>query len=57
MTTLYQLVFDSHVVVRRGKFGTVVDASNFARLVRRGKRHIAADKEMIRRRTAGTQRT
>ena len=37
------LVFDDHVQVRYGSFGYTVDASNFVRLVRRGKRHIEAD--------------
>ncbi len=38
------LVFADHVQVKYGSFGHTVDASNFVRLVRRGKRHIAADK-------------
>lgn len=38
------LVFSDHVQVRRSNFGYTVDASNFVRLARRGKRHIAADK-------------
>jgi hypothetical protein len=37
------LVFADHVQVRYGACGYTVDASNFVRLVRRGKRHIAAD--------------
>jgi hypothetical protein len=39
------LVFERHVQVRHGPYGYTVDAANFVRLVRRGKRHIAADKE------------
>ena len=41
------LVFADHVViVRKGaKGGYTVNASNFVRLVRRGKRHIAADRQ------------
>lgn len=39
------LVFDDHVQVRYGACGYTVDASNFVRLVRRGRRHVAADKE------------
>jgi hypothetical protein len=39
------LVFDTHVQVRYTPHGYTVDASNFVRLVRRGKRHIAADKK------------
>ena len=37
------LVFADHVQVKYGPFGHAVDASNFVRLVRRGKRHMAAD--------------
>lgn len=50
------LVFDTHVQVARGPHGYTVDASNFVRLVRRGKRHIAADKaEAERERNAYAQ--
>lgn len=42
-TVLPLLVFTDHVQVRFGSFGATVDASNFVRLVRRGKRHMAAD--------------
>ena len=42
-TVLPLLVFTDHVQVRYGACGYTVDASNFVRLVRRGKRHIAAD--------------
>jgi hypothetical protein len=41
-TVLPLLVFADHVQVRYGACGYTVDASNFVRLVRRGKRHIAA---------------
>jgi len=37
------LVFPDHVQVKYTSFGYTVDASNFVRLVRRGKRHISAD--------------
>jgi hypothetical protein len=43
---LPMLVFADHVQVRFGSFGATVDSSNFVRLVRRGKRHIAADLEL-----------
>lgn len=43
-TVLKLLVFADHVQVNATSFGYTVDASNFVRLVRRGKRHIAADK-------------
>jgi len=39
------LVFADHVQVRHTPFGFTVDASNFVRLVRRGKRHIEADRQ------------
>ena len=32
------LVFDDHVVVKRGPFGAVVDGNNFIKLVRRARR-------------------
>ncbi len=38
------LVFTDHVQVKYGPCGHTVNADNFVRLVRRGKRHIAADK-------------
>lgn len=38
------LVFPDHVQVNYGTCGYTVNASNFVRLVRRGKRHMAADK-------------
>lgn len=37
------LVFADHVQVAYGPCGYTVDASNFVRLVRRGRRHIQAD--------------
>ena len=37
------LVFADHVQVSYGPNGHTVDASNFVRLVRRGRRHIQAD--------------
>jgi hypothetical protein len=45
-TVLPLLVFADHVQVRFGSFGATVDAANFVRLIRRGKRHIAADREL-----------
>jgi hypothetical protein len=44
------LVFTNHVCVRYGSCGYPVNASNFIRLVRRGKRHMAADKALAERR-------
>ena len=41
---LQLLIFADHVQVAYGPCGYTVDATNFVRLVRRGKRHIAADK-------------
>jgi hypothetical protein len=43
---LRMLVFADHVQVRYASFGCRVDAHNFVRLVRRGKRHIAADRDL-----------
>jgi hypothetical protein len=40
------LVFADHVQVRLTSFGYTVDATNFMRLVRRGKRHLEADLEL-----------
>jgi hypothetical protein len=37
------LVFDDHVQVAHAWCGFTVDARNYVRLVRRGRRHIAAD--------------
>lgn len=45
-TVLPYLVFEDHVQVKHTPFGFGVDARNFVRLVRRGKRHIAADKAL-----------
>lgn len=42
---LQLLVFHDHVQVDFGSCGYTVNESNFVRLVRRGKRHIAADKQ------------
>jgi hypothetical protein len=47
-TVLPLLVFADHVQVRYGNFGYTVDASNFVRLVRRGKRHMAGDSKVAR---------
>lgn len=38
------LVFEDHVQVRFGSFDCTVNASNFVRLVRRGRRHMLADR-------------
>jgi len=39
------LVFQDHVQVKYTSCGYTVNASNFVRLVRRGKRHMAADRQ------------
>jgi|GEM_PF-3214195 len=41
------LVFADHVQVRYGACGYTVNAANFVRLVRRGKRHMQADARLI----------
>jgi len=41
------LVFADHVLVKHGPHGAIVDASNFVRLVRRGKRHMAAQRAQL----------
>lgn len=43
---LQLLVFHDHVQVDFGSCGYTVNESNFVRLVRRGKRHILADREL-----------
>jgi hypothetical protein len=45
------LVFEDHVQVDYGACGYTVNAYNFVRLVRRGKRHIAADRAEAHRET------
>jgi hypothetical protein len=45
-TVLRLLVFADHVQVRYTSSGYTVDAHNFVRVVRRGKRHLEADREL-----------
>lgn len=43
---LQLLVFSDHVQVDYGTCGYTVSADNFVRLVRRGKRHMAVDRQI-----------